>query len=228
MASGRRLRLRVAMIVVLLSFHPLSEDHITGSYLTPSRLLSDTLSDTSLISKSLSHKGNRPKSMKKPDLRFRKSGRLVEAAGIAPASREASVRASTCVADRLIVGLGAPTGRVPFGLSCHEFNPCRNKRLGTGDPELASPAEALGRSPGAGPLLFLRQRDGDDQHCCRQLSFGRLFTRPADQPRHATVHFGHPVDPGSPPNRRSCERDQSIIRLPSAFVSLHVKIRRRG
>ena len=135
----------------------------------------------------------------------------MEAAGIAPASREASVRASTCVADRLIVGLGAPTGRVPFGLSCHEFNPCRNKRLGTGDPELASPAEALGRSPGARPLLFLRQRDGD-QHCCWQLSFGRLFTRPADQPRHATVHFGHPVDPGSPPNRRSCERDSFITR----------------
>jgi hypothetical protein len=122
----------------------------------------------------------------------------VEAAGIAPASREASVRASTCVADRLIVGVWAPVGRVPFGLSRHEFNPSRNKRLGPGDPELASPAESLGRRPGARPLLFFRQRDGEHLLEC-QLSFSRLFTRPADQPRHATVHFGHPVDPGSPP-----------------------------
>src|SRR5438270_9978255 len=136
--------------------------------------------------------------MKKPDLRFHKSGRIVEAAGIAPASREASVRACTCVADRLIVGVWAPVGRVPFGLSRHEFNPSRNKRLGSGDPELASPAESLGRRPGARPVLFFRQRDGEHLLEC-QLSFSRLFTRPADQPRHATVHVGHPVDPGSPP-----------------------------
>ena len=55
----------------------------------------------------------------------------VEAAGIAPASREALVTASTCVADHLIVGLGAPIGKVPFGLSRHEFNPSRNRRLGS-------------------------------------------------------------------------------------------------
>lgn len=132
---------------------------------------------------------------------LRKPGQIVEAAGIAPASREALARASTCVADRLIVGLGAPVGRVSFGLSRHEFSPNRNKRLGSGDPELASPAGSLGRRPGARPSLFFRQRDGD-QHGCWQLSFGRLFTRPADQPRHATVHLGHPVDPGSPPNGR--------------------------
>src|SRR5262249_60206271 len=41
----------------------------------------------------------------------------VEAAGIAPASRDPSVSASTCVSDRLVVGLGSPIGRVPFGLS---------------------------------------------------------------------------------------------------------------
>jgi hypothetical protein len=139
------------------------------------------------------------KPMKKPGSRCREPGRIVEAAGIAPASREASARASTCVADRLIVGLGAPVGRVPFGLSRHEFNPSCNKRLGSGYPELASPAGSLGRRPGARPSLFFRQRDGDQQSCW-QLSFGRLFTRPADQPRHATVHFGHPVDPGSPPD----------------------------
>jgi len=128
----------------------------------------------------------------------RQSGGFMEAAGIAPASREASVRASTCVADRLVVGLRAPVGRIPFGLSRHVFNLNCNKRLSSDDPELASPAVALGRSRVAGPLLFFRQRDGDQQ-CCWQLSFGRLFTRPADQPRHATVHFGHPVDPSSPP-----------------------------
>jgi hypothetical protein len=135
----------------------------------------------------------------KGHLRLFTSGLGVEAAGIAPASREASVRASTCVADRLVVGLGAPVGRVPFGLSCYEFNSSRNKRLGSSDPELASPVGSLGRRPVAGPWLFLRQPYGDQQ-CCWQLSFGRLFTRPADQPRHATVHFRHPVDPGSPPN----------------------------
>ena len=155
--------------------------------------------------------GLRPKSMKKPDLCFHKPGRKVEAAGIAPASREASVRASTCVADRLIVGLGAPVDRVSFGLSCHEFNPGRNKRFGSGDPELSSPAEPLGRRPGARPLLWFRQRDGTAARKCRQLSFGRLFTRPADQPRHAAVHLGHPVDPGSPPNAQGYRRAVLII-----------------
>ena len=87
----------------------------------------------------------------------------MEAAGIAPASREASVTASTCVADHLIVGLGAPVGRVPFGLSRHEFNPSRNRRLGSGDPALASPAGSSGRRRAARPLLFFRQRDGEQQ-----------------------------------------------------------------
>jgi hypothetical protein len=141
----------------------------------------------------------------------------VEAAGIAPASREASVRASTCVADRLIVGVWAPVGRVPFGLSCHKSNPSRNKRLGPGDPELASPAESLGRRPGARPLLFFRQRDGEHLLEC-QLSFSRLFTRPADQPRHATVHFGHPVDPGSPPLVDCC-REIVYCYLTTAIIN---------
>ncbi len=43
----------------------------------------------------------------------------VEAAGIAPASRDPSMRASTCVAVHLAVGLRAPIGRVSFGLACH-------------------------------------------------------------------------------------------------------------
>ena len=94
----------------------------------------------------------------------------MEAAGIAPASREASAMASTCVAVHLIVGLGAPIGRVPFGLSSHEFNLSGNRRLGSGDPELASPAASLGRRRGARPLLFFRQRDGDQQ-CCWQVKF---------------------------------------------------------
>ncbi len=75
----------------------------------------------------------------------------VEAAGIAPASREASTTASTCVADPLIVGREAPTGRVLFGLAGHEFNPGRNQRLGPGDPALASPAVSRGRRRGARP-----------------------------------------------------------------------------
>ena len=79
----------------------------------------------------------------------------VEAAGIAPASRDPSVSASTCVAGRLIVGVGAPVGRVPFGLSRHEFNPSLNGRFGTGDPALTSSGGASGRRPAAKPLGLL-------------------------------------------------------------------------
>ena len=75
----------------------------------------------------------------------------VEAARIAPASREALTTASTCVANHLSVGLGARIGAVPFGLSCHEFNPSRNRRLSLSDPTLSSPAESRGRRPGARP-----------------------------------------------------------------------------
>jgi hypothetical protein len=84
-------------------------------------------------------------------------------AGIAPASRDASVMASTCVAVRLIVGRGAPSGRVPFGLSHHEFNPSRNGRLGSDEPALASPGGASGRRPAARPLAAYqaaRRREG--------------------------------------------------------------------
>ena len=79
---------------------------------------------------------------------------LMEAAGIAPASRDPSMSASTCVAVPLIVGLGAPYGRVPFGLSYHEFNPSRNRRLGSDDPALASSGGASGRRPAAKPFLL--------------------------------------------------------------------------
>src|SRR5262249_5671627 len=89
----------------------------------------------------------------------------MEAAGIAPASREASMTASTCVSDLLIVGLGSPVGRVPFGLSRHEFNPSRNRRLSSSDPELASPAASLGRRRGTRPWLLIRQRDGEFYQC---------------------------------------------------------------
>ncbi len=82
-------------------------------------------------------------------------GFKVEAAGIAPASRDPSVRASTCVAGRLIVGLEAPIGRVPFGLSHHEFNPSGNGRLRTDDPALAIPGETSGRRFAAAPWLLL-------------------------------------------------------------------------
>ena len=68
----------------------------------------------------------------------------MEAAGIAPASREASAMASTCVADRLIFGLRALIGKVPVGLSRHEFNPSRNGRLGSGDPASNYPVRPCG------------------------------------------------------------------------------------
>jgi hypothetical protein len=108
----------------------------------------------------------------------------VEAAGIAPASRDPSVSASTCVVAHLIVGLGAPSDRVPFGLFHHEFSPSRNGRLGSDDPTLASSGRARGKRPAAKPFL-LRQPYGE-RVSSRQLMCGRLFTSPADQPRHAT------------------------------------------
>ncbi len=98
----------------------------------------------------------------------------MEAAGIAPASRDPSVMASTCVVDRLIVGLESPVDRVSFGLSHHEFSSYRNGRLGTSDPELASPDGSLGRRDAAMPWLLFRQRDGRREFP-RQIMCGPLF-----------------------------------------------------
>ena len=122
----------------------------------------------------------------------------MEAAGIAPASRDPSMKASTCVADSLIVGLGPPIGGVALGLSHHEFSPGRNGRLGSDDPALASSGGASGRRPVNEAVSALRQPYGE-RESSRQINFGPLFTRPADQPRHATIHVSNPVDPGSPP-----------------------------
>jgi hypothetical protein len=119
----------------------------------------------------------------------------MEAAGIAPASRDPSMKASTCVSDSLIVGLDAPIGRVVFSLSHHEFNPSRNGWLGSDDPALSSSGEASGRRPATKPFLLLRQPYGKSW-CSWQIKCGPLFTRPADQPRHATIHVSNPVDPG--------------------------------
>jgi hypothetical protein len=77
-----------------------------------------------------------------------------------------------------------------------EFNPSRNGRLGSGEPTLASPGGPHGQRHAAEPWLRIRQRDGD-QRCRWQLKFGRLFTRPADQPRHATIHFSNPGERSS-------------------------------
>ncbi len=124
----------------------------------------------------------------------------VEAAGIAPASRDPSTLASTCVVARLIVGVGAPSGRVPFGLSRHGFNPDLNRRFGPDDPALASSGEASGRRPAAKPLGSAVRQPYGERESSRQINFGRLFTWPADQPRHAAQRVRNPVDPGSPPN----------------------------
>ncbi len=50
-------------------------------------------------------------------------GAKVEAAGIAPASRDPSVRASTCVSYYLVFVRQPPIGRVPLRLSSHFFSP---------------------------------------------------------------------------------------------------------
>ena len=75
----------------------------------------------------------------------------MEAAGIAPASRDPSMRVSTCVSGSLIVGLGALAGEVSFGLVRHEFSPIRNGRLKSSDPALSSPGKPSGRRFAAEP-----------------------------------------------------------------------------
>jgi hypothetical protein len=86
-------------------------------------------------------------------------------------------------------------GRVPFGLSHHKFSPSGNGWLGSDDPALASSGGAHGKRAAAKPFL-LRQPYGESSYS-RQLKCGRLFTSPADQPRHATRHIRNPVDPGA-------------------------------
>ncbi len=108
--------------------------------------------------------------------------------------------ASTCVSDPLIVGLKTPVGRVPFGLFHHEFSRNLNGRFDPDDPALASSGGASGRRPATKPLGSAVRQPYGERESSRHLSFGRLFTWPADQPRHATRHLSNPVDPGSPPN----------------------------
>ena len=50
----------------------------------------------------------------------------LEAAGIAPASREPSMTASPGVVDHWIVGLKAPFGTVPIGFACQGPSPERD------------------------------------------------------------------------------------------------------
>jgi hypothetical protein len=152
---------------------------------------------------------------------------LMEAAGIAPASRDPLMKASTCVSDSLIVGLGPPIGGVTLGLSHHEFNPSRNGRLGSDDPALASSGEASGRRPATKPFL-LKQPYGE-RESSRQINFGPLFTRPADQPRHATIHVSNPVDPGSPPIVKERRRNGLCKTNPLRHNSLsQLSLRRAG
>ena len=73
----------------------------------------------------------------------------MEAAGIAPASRDPSVKASTCVVSDLIVGRETPGDGVLVGLAHHEFNSCRNGWLGTSDPTKSASAVVRGNSRGA-------------------------------------------------------------------------------
>src|SRR4051812_10166114 len=94
----------------------------------------------------------RRKANDKAHLGFLPSGLVVEAAGIAPASRDPSASASTCVAVLLSVSLRAPIGEVPFGLSHHELNPSRNGRLSSDDPALTSSGGASGRRPVTKPM----------------------------------------------------------------------------
>ena len=79
----------------------------------------------------------------------------VEAAGIAPASRDPSMKASTCVSGSLIVGRGSPAGEVAFSLSRHQFSRHCNRRLSASDPALSSTGSPSGRRTATKPLLLL-------------------------------------------------------------------------
>ena len=141
---------------------------------------------------------------------------VMEAAGIAPASRDPSMPASTCVSDPLIVGLKTPIGRVLVSLFHHEFSPDLNGRFDPDDPALASSGGASGRRPATKPLGSAVRQPYGERESSRHLSFGRLLTWPADQPRHATRHLSNPVDPGSPP---SCQRASSAAAEDSLGLS---------
>ena len=133
----------------------------------------------------------------------------MEAAGIEPASRGTSVPASTCVARSCLW----PTLRLP-----HVYFP-RPQRAGFPGcyrPDfLAKAAAESNRLPGPRAFAILTyvqtihfQAKGTDwptgltprgRTAVQQLLCDRLFTRPTDQPRHATMHFRYPVDTRSPP-----------------------------
>jgi len=136
-------------------------------------------------------------------LRHQSQAHSLEAPGIEPGSRSTSMSASTCVArpfPRSVrrlprvcwtglrqagsrdnyrpdffsgngrrIGLGCPIPRVPTSPTCVRTGPFR--------------AKLPGRPTGITPR---------EKTAVQQLSFDRLFTWPADQPRHATWHFNLP------------------------------------
>ncbi len=59
--------------------------------------------------------------------------------------------------------------------------------------EIRSPS---GKAHGSGLRCRVRQ---PERSALRHFGFGRLFTWPTDQPRHATDAFAHPVEASSPP-----------------------------
>jgi hypothetical protein len=59
--------------------------------------------------------------------------------------------------------------------------------------EIRSPS---GKARGSGLRCRVRQ---PERSAIRHFGFGRLFTWPTDQPRHATDAFAHPVEASSPP-----------------------------
>src|SRR3954454_19698026 len=71
--------------------------------------------------------------------------------------------------------------------------------MSRGEPELvtgfwASPAKTRSRWP------LVRQPGRD---CSRQVKCDQLLTWPSDQPRHATIASGYPVESSSPPSGSS-------------------------
>jgi hypothetical protein len=105
----------------------------------------------------------------------------LEAAGVEPASRDVSEQTSTCVSGQFGSRPRVP-GRQGASLASPErFWPRPYQAMKRGEPDLATAWEALPAGAIARGCL-IKQPERTE---LRQLKHGRLFTWPADQPRHA-------------------------------------------
>lgn len=134
----------------------------------------------------------------------------VEARGIEPRSRGPSMKASTCVACQFpmcirrshrvrYTGLRQAGSRDNYRPDFFSRNGRRGGLGGVPNAQVPTSPNCVRTGPSWAKLperLTVKLRGST---AVQQLLFDRLFTWPADQPRHATKHFRSPVDARSPP-----------------------------